>query len=156
MEPVAGQVKDPDPLAASGDSNSAPMIVFKNQCDMGHSLGLLLTLKHHLKAVYNLSDARCTSYVPSTNRANEKPASRVEVIPKISLPVIPYDPSSGPIAAMSPARLSAFSLGVLLPMYDHFKQLMREDPLDFSSAITPFKSKKRKRSLGKGKGGRGM
>lgn len=55
-------------------------------------LSLMIGLKQHLKATYNLTEAKCRAFDPkkTTNAKDNKPAVRSRVVESIEWPDIPY------------------------------------------------------------------
>ena len=59
------------------DGGRLPLGNLKALAAQAMAMGMLLRVKHYLKVVYRLSDARCTEYAPTdSTKASEKPAHR--------------------------------------------------------------------------------
>ncbi|KAL4184364.1 hypothetical protein AMTRI_Chr10g225240 [Amborella trichopoda] len=101
----------------------------KDDCHTAIALQLLLRLKRHLKIVYNLSDARCQAFSPS------EPLKSGETLSKQN---VPFNVKDTPIN--SPTTLQD-----ILLKYQEFKNLLKEDTVDYSAYSA---DPKRRRSRG--------
>jgi len=130
---------------------------------------MLLAVKHYLKAVYRLTDAKCTDYAPSeSTKATEKAVYRPDEMPPLALPAAasfgqhiggwgnPWAEADGSTAAAAAARApSPATKEALVEQFKAFQLLMRQDPTDFRLVAAKAKGRGGKRAVAGGGGGEG-